>query len=274
MPAPPYMRFYVDAFCKDTLALTMEEQGVYIRLLCAMWKHGGKILDDDLFISRALPIHINKWWKVKPSLMPFLREHSPGFLTQNRLNLEYHFSSGDKKQNDGSTRGVTTGVTIGVTPHVTPQVTPHVTPLVGASGEQSVECENNELNERFATIPAGGVAYALARALDQSRSRRNKNKKSRLLEDGDPDACGKLTTSDIAAEFVNRAIGVFEKHKMHPPHDYPVVESWINNGCDLLRHILPAVEAAMNRLGGADPPKSWRYFAHEVYGRKKSNKEK
>jgi hypothetical protein len=79
----------------------------------------------------------------------------------------------------------------------------------------------------------------------------------------------------VADEFVNRVISVFEKHKKHPPFDYAVVESWMNNGCDLLRHVLPAVEAAMNRLGSAaDPPKSWRYFAKEVYAHKKSNKEK
>lgn len=274
MPAPPYMRFYVDAYCKDTLGLTMEEQGVYMRLLCAMWKHGGKIRDDDLFISRALPIHINKWWKVKPAIMPFLCEHSPGYLTQKKLNVEYHISSGDKSGKGAATKGVTTGVTPGVTPHVTTGVTTHVTPQVaGQDGENALD-ENSELSQRFATVPAGGVAHALARALDLSRSRQNKNKKSRFLEDGDPDSCGKRSSNEVAAEFVNRAISAFEKHKLHPPHDYPVVESWMNNGCDLLRHVLPAVEAALNRLGNADPPKSWRYFAHEVYARKKSNKEK
>lgn len=274
MPAPPYMRFYVDAYCKDTLALTMEEQGVYMRLLCAMWKHGGKILDDDLFISRALPIHINKWWKVKPSIMPFLCEHSPGYLTQQKLSTEFLISSGDKSGKNAPTQGVTTGVTSGVTPHVTTGVTTHVTPQVAGQYDENATGENDEIFQRFAAIPEGGVAHALARALDLSRSRQYKNKKSRFLEDSDPDACGKRPSKEVAAEFVNRAITVFEKYKQHPPFDYAVVESWMNNGCDLLGHVLPAVETSMNRLGGsADPPKSWRYFAKEVYARKKSNKE-
>lgn len=274
MPAPPYMRFYVDAYCKDTLALTMEEQGVYMRLLCAMWKHGGRILDDDLFISRALPIHINKWWKVKPSIMPFLCEHSPGYLTQQKLSTEFLISSGDKSGKNVPTQGVTIGVTQGVTPHVTRGGTPHVTPQVAGQNGENDASENDAFSQRFAAIPEGGVAHALARALDLSRSRQYKNKKSRFLEDGGGDACGKRPSNEVAAEFVTRVIAVFEKYKLHPPFDYAVVESWMNNGCDLLKHILPAVEAAMQRLGNADPPKSWRYFAHEVYAHKKSTKEK
>lgn len=273
MPAPPYMRFYVDAYCQDTLQLTMEEQGVYMRLLCAMWKHGGKILDDDLFISRALPIHINKWWKVKPSILPFLQSLETGHLTQKKLAVEYHFSSGDKSGKDGSTKGVTSGVTPGVTTHVTHQVTSHVTPQVPNQQRQFSVLENAEELERFAGVPVGGVACALARALDQSKSRREKNRKSRFLEDSGGDLCGKRPSNEVAADFVNRAISAFEKHRLHPPQDYPVVESWINNGCDLLLHVLPAVEASLNRLAGAAPPKSWRYFAHEVYNRKKSKKE-
>ena len=275
MPAPPYMRFYVKSYCKATLSLTYEEQGVYMRLLCTMWEHGGKLKDDDSYISKALPIQIHKWRKVKRQLMPFLMEHSPGFLTQNKLSDEYLFSSGDKKQNEGSTPGVTTSVTRGVTPPVTPQVTRGVTPLVDDDGSNYATADKREEIGRFEAIPPGGVAHALARALDQSRSRQYINKKSRLLEDGDGDSCVKPEDEALAVKFVHTAISAFEKHGLHPPSDYSVVNGWVANGCDMMRDILPAVEASLNRLGSAtDPPKSWRYFVHEVYGRKKSNKEK
>jgi hypothetical protein len=44
----------------------------------------------------------------------------------------------------------------------------------------------------------------------------------------------------------------------------------------MLRDILPAVETCLGRTSKAtDPPQSWKYFAHEVYGRKKKiNREK
>lgn len=274
MPAPPYMRFYVDAYCKDTLGLNMEEQGVYMRLLCTMWKHGGKIINDDRYIARALPIQIHKWRKVKPQLLPFLIELSPGYLTQNRLNLEYHFSSGDKKQNSSATPQVTPPVTPGVTHHVTPLVTGGVTPLVDSSGKQISNRPESKEIERSEEIPPGGVAHALARALDLSRSRLDKNNKARSLEDGDGGTWGKPDFEAQAARFIHLVITAFEKHKLHPPADYSTVNDWVANGCDPLKHILPAVEASLNRLGGSDPPRSWRYFAHEVYARKKTNREK
>lgn len=182
MPAPPYMRFYVDSYLKNTLGLSFEEQGAYMRLLCAMWKHGGRIADDDVIISRALPMHINKWWKVKPAIMPFLCEHSPGYLTQKKLDTEYRsISSVDKPGNEEPTQGVTSGLTPEVTPHVTTQVTTHVTPLVTGQAGENAGGEKDEFLERLASVPPGGVAHALARALDQSRSRQYRNKKSRFL---------------------------------------------------------------------------------------------
>lgn len=270
MPAPPYMRFYVDAYCKDTLALTLEEQGVYMRLLCTMWKHGGKILHNDSYIAKALPIHIHKWAKVKPQLMPFLQEHSHGYLTQKRLNLEYHFSSGDKKQNAGSTPPASSGATSHVTPQATGGATPQVKPQVGQAAGYGGPGSQSEEMHGVEEIPPGGVAHTLARALDLSRSKPKLNSDSRPLEDGDPDLCGKPSTDDEAAWFVHAAISAFEKWKLHPPADYSVVKSWIDNGCDLRLHVLPAVSAALNRHGGnSRPPKSWKYFTHEVYARKK-----
>src|SRR5476649_1822167 len=98
MSKPPYMRFYPDAYCRDTVDLTEEEQGVYMRLLCMMWMHGGKIRSDDKYISKVLPVNLNKWLKVKQQIMPYLTEHSPGFLTQNRLRVEYTSVSSKKQE--------------------------------------------------------------------------------------------------------------------------------------------------------------------------------
>ncbi len=276
MPAPSYMRFYPDSYCKDTLNLTMEEQGVYMRLLCTMWKHGGKINSDDKYIARAMPINLNKWLKVKPQIMAYLIEDSPGFLTQNKLRVEYAFSSGKKRELKSGAPGVAPQITPGATPLVTHPATPGATPYVDKSGNGNGDAENNEEFHDFANVPEGGVAHALARALDQSKSRSDKNNNFRLLEDSGGNSCAKPESEERAARFVNQAIAVFEKHKLHPPGDYQIVLGWIDNGCDLFTHILPTVEAVLKSRvhSTTDPPKSWRYFAHEVYARKKSTKEK
>jgi uncharacterized protein YdaU (DUF1376 family) len=266
------MRFFPAAYCKDTVDLTEEEQGVYMRLLCTMWMHGGKIRDDDKHISKVLPVNLNKWLKVKQQIMPYLIEHSPGFLTQNRLRVEYGISSAKKKESKSGAGEAA--------PHAAPQATPPATrgvaPHVDKSAGKNSDTENNEDFQGYASETEGGVAHALARALDQSKSKSDKNNNFRLLEDGGGDFCGKPELEERAARFVNQAIALFEKHKLQPPGDYQIVISWIGNGCDLFLHILPAVEAALKsrERSSTDPPKSWRYFAHEVYARKKSKKEK
>ena len=279
MPAPPYMRFYVKSYCKRTVTLTYEEQGVYMRLLCTMWEYGGKIENDDYLISKALPIQIQKWQKVKPQLLPFLMEHSPGFLTQKKLSEQFNSVAGDKKQNGDSNCSQPDG---GSTPGHTqpPTQRPPQRPTQGRyQGENEYDAERadeeNNLLQRLEEIPPGGVAHALARALDQSRYKQNQNNNSRFLDDGDAENCGKLTTDEEAIAFVHDAIDAFEKYKLQPPPDYSVIRSWIKNGCDLMMHVLPAVKAALGRHGGySKPPKSWKYFTHEVYSRKKSTKEK
>ena len=90
MASPHYMRFFPDDYLNDTLSMSMEEQGVYMRLLCIMWVNGAKIRKDDRIISRMLGIHLNKWLKVKKSgIMALLSDHSSGYLTQKRLLREY-----------------------------------------------------------------------------------------------------------------------------------------------------------------------------------------
>ncbi|MDE3016362.1 MAG: YdaU family protein [Pseudomonadota bacterium] len=276
MGKPPYMRFYPDAYCKDTLNLSMEEQGVYMRLLCTMWRHGGKIQDDDRLISRALPVNLNKWLKVKPRIAPYLAQHSPGFLTQNRLRVEYAFSSGRKKESNAVAQGAAPPAAWGVAPPVAPLAAQGVAPHVDNSGGKNEDVENSEELQAVDGAPERGVAHALARALDQSKSKSDKNKTSRFLEDGGGDSCGKTASGERSVRFVNQVIALFENHKLQPPGDYGIIVSWVENGCDLFLHILPAVEAVLQSRAhsAADPPKSWRYFAHEVYARKKSKKEK
>lgn len=270
MPAPPpYMRFYPDVYLRDTIGLTVEEQGVYMRLLCEMWQHGGKITNDDRIIAKSLLIHLNKWRKVKPQLAPYLSEHSPGYLTQKKLREEYKFSSGVMRVLKKETPQVSTGVT----PPVSPQVTQGVTPLVNQTEATPGERENSNGFQPVAWLPEGGVARALARALDQSKSKSKQNKNYRHLEDGGGENCGQLEFEESTRRFVLEVIEAFEAHRLQPPPDYDVVKSWIDNGCDPFLHILKAVKTTLGRYQrGGDPPLSWRYFAKEVYQLKRKEK--
>ena len=276
MGKPPYMRFFPDAYCRETVNLTEEEQGVYMRLLCQMWMHGGKIRSDDKIIAKLLPMNLNKWLKVKKQIMPDLIEHSPGFLTQNRLRVEYAFSSGIKKESKSGAQEAAPSAAPDATPPAAPLAAQGAAPYVDNSGAENGDAENNEEFLAFADVPEGGVAHALARALDRSKSKSNKNNTFRFLEDSGGNSCEKNENDEYAVSFLRQAIALFQSYKLHPPSDYKIVLSWMENGCDLLLHILPAVERTLKSRAhsATDPPKSWCYFAHEVYARKKSRKEK
>lgn len=274
MPAPPpYMRFFPDVYLRDTIGLTMEEQGVYMRLLCTMWTHGGKISSDDRIIVKALPIERNKWLKVKPQLMPYLCEHSPGYLTQQRLRMEYKFSAGITRALKEGAQGAAPQAARGATPQAATQATRGATSQAAQNGTADNGQEFSNDFQPVGWLPEGGVAHALARALDQSKSRSNQNKNNRFLEDGGGETCGQLELEERAARFIHEVIEAFETHRLQPPHDYDIVKGWIENGCDPFLHILKAVKATLGRhQRGSNPPKSWRYFAKEVYQLKRKEK--
>lgn len=297
MPAPPkYMRFFPALYMKATIKMPMDTQGAYMRLLCLMWENGGSVENNDSYIAAALPINLNKWLKVKPRIMEELVEYSPGYLTQKKLLKEYLYSSrkssGSKQHEDdnypdkadaspgqdqddngflldeSAADGGTAPRT--VRPAAPPTAQGAAPPTDYFAGQRAANEKRKEI-QRFEDPPPGGVANALARALDQSRTRINKYKKSKTLEES---GCGQLGSDDLAHRFLTEVIRTFGRYGLHPPSDYSVVMGWIVNGCDLMRHVLAAAEVCLERIGNsADPPQSWKYFAKEVYARQKLQKE-
>jgi uncharacterized protein YdaU (DUF1376 family) len=167
MPAPRYMRFFPDAYLNDTMPLTMEEQGVYMRLLCLMWMNGGKIKNDDRLIARMLGIHVNKWFKIKPKVMGYLGEHSPGYITQNRLSKEYRYSVGKSK--------VSTPDTTEDTSRHTHQDTPHNTPQVIANNQLKNNNPHSELSTANQAELIASLSQKFSGAFDQSISKSKNN---------------------------------------------------------------------------------------------------
>lgn len=53
----PWFTFYHDDFMRGTLGLTDEETGVYIKLICVLYDHGGWVTGDIQWLSRASHTH-------------------------------------------------------------------------------------------------------------------------------------------------------------------------------------------------------------------------
>jgi uncharacterized protein YdaU (DUF1376 family) len=81
----PYMTIFVTDYHADTEYLTPEERGVYFDLLCAMWKRGGRVPNDDIDLARMTRVGIRKWKRIKARLLPLLSVEKSGELTQPQL---------------------------------------------------------------------------------------------------------------------------------------------------------------------------------------------
>ncbi len=239
------------------MPLSMEEQGVYMRLLCLMWTNGGRLRHDDKLIARMLGIHPNKWSKIKPKLAAFLTLESNGYITQKRLLKEFRHSVDKLKISDHTPLDTTQDTyrdtpldTYGVTPLDTPQVQNGIT-----KENQSVDFSETQKTARS--------ALDLERS---SRSETNTNIKNRLDEESMP-ACGKLVPEAVAEMFIHDIEELFREQRMSIPNDYHIMRGWLDDGIHPYRHILPTVRKILARLAGgnAPPPQSWKYFAKEVF---------
>lgn len=83
----PYIPFYPADYLADTMHLTLEEHGAYLKLLMVLWRAGGWLEDDDKKISVILGVGIKKWKSLKPSITPFFA-YEEGRFCQLRLSRE------------------------------------------------------------------------------------------------------------------------------------------------------------------------------------------
>jgi uncharacterized protein YdaU (DUF1376 family) len=100
----PALPLFVDAYLADTLHLTNQEHGAYLRLLMLAWRSPDcGIPDDDAWICRSLGIHGNAWAKMRESVMAFWVAKN-GRLYQKRLKMEREFVQEKSKKNRGAAR--------------------------------------------------------------------------------------------------------------------------------------------------------------------------
>ena len=89
---PPYFPFYVDDFISDSAvdAMTNEELGVYVRLLCKAWKESpvGTVPDDDELLAKWCRMKPSSWRRVKTAVLrAFVL--GDGRWHQKRMELEW-----------------------------------------------------------------------------------------------------------------------------------------------------------------------------------------
>lgn len=90
---PPAFQFYVDDFVSDSAvdAMSNDELGIYIRLLCKAWKEEpvGTIPDDDRILANWGKTTPAVWKRAKPSILRAFRAGDDGRLHQKRMESEW-----------------------------------------------------------------------------------------------------------------------------------------------------------------------------------------
>lgn len=102
MSQSPAMPLFPDAYLADTMDLSLEEHGAYLKLLMITWRNNGEPLpDDDARIARMLGVTAARWkTKLRPVLARFF-DLSEGTWRQKRLEKEWRYVIESKeKQRD------------------------------------------------------------------------------------------------------------------------------------------------------------------------------
>lgn len=88
-----------DAYMADTMHLTLEEHGAYLRLLMLAWRTPDCTLpNDDKRLARMLGISTQRWSKIRPAVMDFWSLEN-GVWTQKRLKKERIYVAEKSKKN-------------------------------------------------------------------------------------------------------------------------------------------------------------------------------
>ena len=92
MPARPWFALNPGDYLRDTQALSLEEHGAYIRLLCHAWNHDGEIPKDARRLGNILGVHTNKAKTLWGFVCGFWYETPTGFR-QNRMDRELAYAA-------------------------------------------------------------------------------------------------------------------------------------------------------------------------------------
>ena len=80
----PILPLKTDALIADTSHMTPEQFGAYMRLLCAMWRHGATLPDDPKELARIVGLTPRRWQRIAEQVLRPCQK-SGGILSQKRL---------------------------------------------------------------------------------------------------------------------------------------------------------------------------------------------
>lgn len=103
----PYMPLYVADYEADTAHLSIEEDGVYMRLLRLCWRTPGCSLpDDDEWIKRRLRVSESEWQRVAAPIIAEFFKRDKGRLFSVRLHREHErINDTHQKRRDAGRKG-------------------------------------------------------------------------------------------------------------------------------------------------------------------------
>lgn len=73
MAAPPYMQVWVADWTADVQSLSCEQDGAYWRLIRAMWRNHGRLVNDEAQLARIVGLSVKKWRVHAPVVLAFFR---------------------------------------------------------------------------------------------------------------------------------------------------------------------------------------------------------
>src|SRR2546425_80682 len=93
----PFMPVATDALIADTVHMSAEEFGAYVRILCAMWRSRGLLDDAPGQLARIAGIGPKRWGTVGPHVMALMRVEG-GKVSQKRLLATWDFVQNKRRK--------------------------------------------------------------------------------------------------------------------------------------------------------------------------------
>lgn len=173
----PTMPFFTDAYLGDTLHLSLEEHGAYLKLLIIAWRTPNcELPNDDARIATMLGITKGKWAKMRPIIMAFWNPTETGFEQKKlkKVRAAVMEKSGkakraaDTRWNDKSLKSHEVG-TADASPEHTAEHMPE--PCLGdANQNQNQRKKDIRQTDGLPAIPESDILGALAKYNDLARS--------------------------------------------------------------------------------------------------------
>lgn len=143
MSGARFVRLYPSDWRSGCIGMTLEQEGLYIRVCTYIYETGLRLSLDDSKAAKFLGLHTNAYTKVRKQLAALgkLTAHADGWTVaraERELAAATNQKGAPERQADQNTPGETCQDTLGVTPIDTPQVTPLVTTGVFSENDNKI----------------------------------------------------------------------------------------------------------------------------------------